>query len=100
MKYIMFIAPNGRQEEHEMTEIEGYDASFFEQQGVKISIEQLLTGDIVVYADTGKVDEDGEPDELIELALGRPCREVMTALRIACEQRFESDGEVHHHDTI
>ena len=93
-----FLPPNGRQEVHEITEVEPQDASFFEQNRIKVSMEQLMTGDYTLYADTGKL-AFGEPDELIVISRGRSCRECLTELRKLCEKRFADEQHDLYTDT-
>lgn len=90
MKVTVFILPNGRQQEITITNIRSEDREFFEKHNVKISMEECV-GEIVVYADTGKV-TDGEPGELIEISQGRSCEDTLSALRKACEERFAEEG--------
>ena len=69
----------------DITHVHPEDEKFFIENGISISMEELA-GDFVVYADTGYENEDGDPEEFIEIAQGRSCPEVLKALRISCEE--------------
>lgn len=85
MKATFYKAPNGKQEVVDITKIYPEDEAFFTKNNISISMEELC-GDYVVYADTGYENEDGDPEEFIEIAQGRSCPEVLKALRISCEE--------------
>jgi hypothetical protein len=88
MQVTIYKRPDGRQEVIDCTHIHDEDAAWFKANNVHISMEDI-GGQFAVYADMGKVDEDGEPDELIELSGNRDCFETMTALRKQCEAQGE-----------
>lgn len=85
MKVTFYKAPNGCQEVVEITKAYKEDEEFFVENNIVISMEELA-GDYVVYADTGYETEDGDPEEFIEIALGRSCEDVLKALRLDCEE--------------
>ena len=87
MKVTFYKAPNGAQEVLNITKIHPEDEQFFTESGVVISMEDI-GGDFVVYADTGVINEEGEPEEFIEIAQGRSCEDVLKALRVSCEVFF------------
>lgn len=89
MKVTYYKAPNGYKEILNIGNINKEDEDFFSENGVKISMEELA-GDFVVYADTGLENEDGDPEEFIEIAQGRSCEDVLKALRICCEAFLRS----------
>lgn len=84
MKATVFIPPHGRSEVIDLKNIRPEDEDYFVAHNIAISLEQLA-GEIIVYADIGDVDEDGEPVELIEFSQGRSCEDTLTALRKLCE---------------
>lgn len=90
MKVTFYKAPNGIQEVIDITKVYPEDEEFFIENSVVISMEELV-GDFVVYADTGIENEDGDPEEFIEIAQGRSCEDVLKALRVSCEE-FLSDN--------
>lgn len=95
MEVIMYVAPNGTKKTVEISNVSDEDQEFFESNSVVISMEEILSYkgvDFVVYADTGKEDEDGEPVEFIEIAGGRSCEEVLHKLRLTCEEYFKQEG--------
>jgi len=76
--------PDGRMSEIDMTNIYPEDIQFFENYVV--SMEELTTGDIAVYAYPENGDEE---DEVIVFDNGRNCQETMKALRSECEKAFQ-----------
>jgi ABC-type histidine transport system ATPase subunit len=84
MKVTLYKPPHGRQEVIDITRVRPEDEAYFVTQQVEISME-VIGGEFVIYAHIGEYDEDGEPDELIELGQGRTCEDTLSALRIACE---------------
>lgn len=80
-----YALPDGRQKTVTMTNIEESEVDFFQNDYV-VSMEELTTGDIVMYA--RPVDLDDE-DEVLVMDHGRPCEEVMKELRELCEKTFE-----------
>lgn len=85
--FTLFERPNGRKSEHEMENILPEEEKFFRDHGVKISIEELTTGQTVVYADYGAVLEDGTPDEIVFIVqVGMTCEVAMSLLRQKIEK--------------
>lgn len=80
-----YALPNGRQKTITMTNIEESEVAFFEN-GYVVSMEELTTGDIVVYARPMDLDDE---DEVLVMDRGRPCEEVMKELRELCEKTFK-----------
>lgn len=91
MKVTLYKQPDGRAEVLEIQNVYQEDAEFFENNNIRISMEELA-GQFVVYAGTGMEDECGEPIEFVELSLGRSCQEVLKILREKCETLMR--GEV------
>lgn len=78
----MYHKPDGRQEILDIPNVNADDSKWFEDNNAVISMEDI--GDMfAVYADIGLVYED-EPDEIMELSMGRTCAETLAALRIEC----------------
>lgn len=95
MKVTMYVAPNGAKKTVEISNVLDEDREFFESNSVVISMEEIPSNngvDFVVYADTGMENEDGDPEEFIEIAGGRSCKEVLHALRLSCEEYFKQGG--------
>lgn len=88
MKATFYKQPDGRKEVLEIQNVYPEDAEFFENNNIHIFMEELA-GQFVVYADTGRKDECGEPVEFVELALGRSCQEVLGSLREKCEASLQ-----------
>ena len=63
------------------------DESYFTRNRINVSMEDV-GGMLAIYADIGRLDEDGEPIELIELSHGRSYKETMSALRKLCEEEL------------
>lgn len=89
MKVTVFKRPNGLKEVIDMKNINGEDEMWFLANGVKISMEEDGADGFIIYADIGRKDEDGEPDEIILLSKGRTCVQCMTALRKECDEAME-----------
>lgn len=70
----------GRVTEIDVTNVYPEDEAFFEENKVRISVEELQNS-IVIYADYGATTPDGEPDEAIVIAGGRTCEDTLQALR-------------------
>jgi hypothetical protein len=85
MKATVFIPPNGKSQVIEMTNVYPDDEGYFVNNGIEISME-MVSGETIVYADIGQIDEDGEPFELIEFAGTRSCEDTLAALRKLCEE--------------
>lgn len=77
----LYQRPDGRQSLVEVTDIDPDDAMWLNQFGVRVSLEELPMGEVVVYGDYGAVTEDGDPDEVLVLSKGRTCVECMAELR-------------------
>lgn len=82
----VYLPPNGRVEFIDVTEINEEDEVWFVEHNAKLSLEQLMNGQNVAYADIGLIDEEGEPKEAIEISRDRSCRETLAALREQCER--------------
>lgn len=66
--------------EIDVTNVYPEDETFFEENKVRISMEELHNN-IIVYADYGATTPDGEPDEAIAISGGRSCEDTLQALR-------------------
>lgn len=74
----LFVPPRGQRREIEISNVNPDDAEYINKFGIKVSLEELMTGDTVVYFDDGKhflEDEDGAvdestPDEIIIISRG------------------------------
>jgi len=87
MEVTFYQRPNGRARVIDMTLINDEDEKFFVENGYVISMEELTTGDIVVYVHPLNLDEE---DEVMVFDRGRGCPEVMKELREICEKTFEN----------
>lgn len=69
----VFIPPNGKSRVIEITKVYPDDAAYIQRHDIKVSLEELMTGDTVVYFDDGKhIDDnpDEDPDEIIVISKG------------------------------
>ena len=66
--------------------IDTEDASYFTNNNIKVSMEELNTGQIVVYA--CPYSDESEESELIVFANGRTCEETLHELALFCKERF------------
>lgn len=85
MKVTFYKKPNGAREVIDVTNVDHADESWFAEHNAKLSMEDI-GGMHACYADVGVKDDEGEPDEAIELSRGRTCRETFHALRLQAEQ--------------
>ena len=81
-----YARPNGRMSELDMTNIYPEDVRFFVENTFQVSIEELSTGQFVVYACPR--DDESEESEVMVFDNGRSCQETMKALREVCEKAF------------
>ena len=81
----LYKRPNGATEIIHVTKVRDEDVKWFLENNAKLSMEDL-GGDFVVYADVGVTTEDGDPDEAIEVAMGRSCEDTFAALRKQAEE--------------
>jgi len=87
MEVTYYMRPDGRMKTIDMTLINDEDEKFFVENDYVVSMEQLMTGDIVVYARPSDMDEE---DEVMVFDRGRGCPEVIKELREICEKTFEN----------
>ena len=80
-----YARPNRRMSEIEMSNIYLEDIEFFENGDYIVSMEELMTGDIAVYAYPSSEDEE---TEVCVLDHGRSCEETMRALMFECKRTF------------
>lgn len=90
----LYKQPDGRKQEIDIKNVLPDDEAYFTRHKINISMEDI-GGQFAIYADTGAVDEDGEPDELITISQGRSCEETLSELRRLCEDQLE--GRNHDH---
>lgn len=97
----LYRRPNGKKTTIPLTEITEEDAKYFNDNKIKVSLEPQDNGtdNIIIYADYGKRDEEGTPEEIIIFSRGREAIECMTELRQKVEtalnslKQEESDNE-------
>ena len=80
----LYKRPNGSTEVVHVTKVRDEDVKWFLENNAKLSMEDIC-GDFVVYADVGATDQDGEPVEAIEIAMGRSCEDTFSSLRKQAE---------------
>lgn len=73
----LFVPPRGERRKIEIAKVQPKDAAYINSKGIKVSLEELMTGDMVIYFDDGTylADEDGAidestPDEIIIISRG------------------------------
>lgn len=89
MKMTYYKRPHGNTDEIEVKMFSD-DEEFFLANSIKLSIEGDGSGNAaILYADIGRVDDDGEPDELILFAsFNEPFENAMRKLRKMCEKEL------------
>lgn len=85
----LYIAPFAEKKQIQINDIDYDDEVWFIENGVKLSLEELATGEIAMYADIGYV-VNGDHEEALELSRGRSCAETLAALRKQCEHMLTS----------
>ena len=84
---VIYTRPNGKTQQATIRYIRQEDAEWFSEHA-QVSMEDIGS-DIVVYADIGLTEDDGEtPRECIEFSKGRSCEDTMSALRAQCEKEL------------
>lgn len=84
----LYKKPYGMTQEIDIKNVLPDDEAYFTRNRIGISME-YVGGMFTIYADIGRLDEDGEPIELIELSQGRSCKETLSALRKLCEEELQ-----------
>lgn len=88
----LYSLPNGEKSTIEVRNIMVDDANWFNDNNIKISMEQLASGEIVIYGEMPFFDQDtDEPYEIFELAQGRSCEEIFESLRKDCQEYLEKN---------
>lgn len=78
--------PDGRVVEIEVKNINPEEQDYFEKHNYEMSIEELIGGQIAVYARAPQ-DTDGEK-EVVVLSFGRSCQETMVELAEECRRVY------------
>lgn len=87
MEVTCFIPPKGQKEIIELTNVYPEDELWFEENNIKISMENI-GNDFIVYGDYGAKDEDDEPIEAIVISFNgqKTCEETLNSLRKEIEK--------------
>jgi hypothetical protein len=83
IKATVFTPPHGTQTIIDVIDITDEDAAFFNNNNIKISMEELSIGSKVIYADWNGIPED---EALVLVPEGVTCKQAMTQLRIQVEK--------------
>lgn len=89
MQVTIYQRPNGESREVVIQNILKEDQEFFENAGIKVSMEEATENNMIVY---GAIPDFPEDDEVIVFSHGRSCEETMTELRQECERMIEIFG--------
>jgi hypothetical protein len=82
-----YSLPDGRKTVKNITNILHEDADFFIRNNLKVSMEELNSGQFVIYSTTGKQMEDSEDDEVIHIVNpGQSCEDAMHELVMLVKQ--------------
>jgi coenzyme F420-reducing hydrogenase gamma subunit len=81
-----YARPHGRIREIEMSNIDQSEIRFFIEMDIQVSIEELSTGDIIVYGCPRH--DESEESEVMVFAGKKNCQDTMKALREECERAF------------
>ena len=74
----LYIRPDGRTKDIEIKNILPEDADYINKNNIKVSLEKDGIGNIIVYFDYGRVDEEGEPDELIFVSVNKSAEDIFS----------------------
>ncbi|QYN79805.1 hypothetical protein [Kosakonia phage Kc283] len=86
---LIYTRPFGNRTNTEINAIDEDDESYFKEKGVKLSMESDGRGNYILYADIGKVLEDGTPQDIIHITkAGETCNQAMHALRELVEADY------------
>ena len=85
LKATLFISPTGTQCEIVITNVSVEDKEWFLRNHIELSMEELSTGDPVIY---GRFDNDD--NEALEIGLGRDCIDVLHSLRKQIEVQLNN----------
>lgn len=85
-----YILSFGNQEVVSVTNIHPKDEKYFKENNLKVSMEMLRTGDIVLYSETGVLVEDEPLEEMYISKEGESCFEAFWNLRKQVERVRES----------
>lgn len=91
MLVTLYKRPHGATESIDMQNILPDDVTWFEENNVEVSLEEIGM-DTIVYADCGfKVDDDPyeDPAEVTIFVGSKSCEETMTALRLLCKEEIK-----------
>lgn len=89
----LYTLPHGRETTTEITKIHDKDADWFKANDAHISMEELRTGQFVLYADVGITLDDGEtPDECIyTVPNGENAYTAFHNLRLQAEAKLQEN---------
>lgn len=89
----VYERPHGTKKTIEVKRVDAQDAEWFNQHNVRISMEEISTGQIVIYGDYGRKLVDGTPIE--ELVMGHPnrvtCEQLLHRLREQIEESLAAE---------
>lgn len=76
----LFMPPRGERKQIEIKKVNQEDAEYINTNNIKVSLEELMTGDTAIYFDDGHfIDDDPseDPDEIIIISKGgkKSCEE-------------------------
>lgn len=78
MEVTFFRKPNGEKSIIDMRNIAPDDEKYLNDNFIKVSMEEGIDGNPILYFDAGRFLDDNEtPDEIIIFAHSRSCEEVM-----------------------
>jgi hypothetical protein len=97
MKATLFIRPLGGKQEIDIIDIKEEDKKWFEENKIKVSIEDDNRGNYILYSDAGFVDEENEPVECIHVAsIIKPCNVAMSELKDKTEKFIKEMNDCGH----
>lgn len=87
----IFSPPNGKSVEHEIRNVTPDDARWFNDNNIKVSMEELMTGEFVIYG--CKVGTPEENECIYIVPKNQTCIEAMGKLRKLCEFAYNENSE-------
>ena len=89
LEVTIYLRPNGSKTTAEISNIYAEDEEFFKSYRLQVSMEELANDRKVVYCTTGRIDRDGEPEEVLYIVRGNmSCEDALQELALLVRERI------------